>query len=314
MQGRSGTDGASASHAGILDSNGGTHGTLVIDIEGLKFGYRRQMLYQQFDLLLSEPGLYGLFGRNGSGKSTLLKLIAGLLFRQGGNLRVGGHDPQQRHPDFLAGIYLVPEEFHLPNLSCERLAGLQAGFYPNFSQALFDEALATFAIDPRAPFERMSLGGKKKAVIAFALAVRTPVLLLDEPTNGLDIVARDQFRRLLLAPEQAGRIVLISTHQAHDLEQVISRVLFIEDGRLALSASMERLAGSLRMGIAEGDRAARMEGMVYQEAIGAQTAYIARRATSDPVEPVQLELLYRALCRAPDQVLPALADEEREHV
>ena len=291
----------------------GMHGTHVIDVEGLKFGYSRQTLYHHFDLQISAPGLYGLFGRNGSGKSTLLKLVAGLLFRQAGRSRVAGHDPQCRDPDFLASVYLVPEEFHLPNLSCERLAGLQAGFYPNFSRALFDEALATFAIDPRAPFEQMSLGGKKKAVIAFALATLTPILLLDEPTNGLDIVGRDQFRHLLTRPEQAGRAVLISTHQAHDLEQVISQVLFIEDGRLALSAPMDALARSLRMGIADGDPA-HIDGLVYQEAIGAQTAYIARRDAAHPGEPVQLELLYRALCRAPERVLPALAGKESGHV
>lgn len=289
------------------------HGTHVIDVEGLRFGYRRQTLYEHFDLQIGTPGLYGLFGRNGSGKSTLLKLMAGLLFRQAGCIRVAGHDPQRRDPDFLASVYLVPEEFHLPNLSCQRLAGLQAGFYPNFSQALFDEALETFAIDPRAPFERMSLGGKKKAVIAFALATLTPILLLDEPTNGLDIVGRDQFRQLLTRPEQAGRAVLISTHQAHDLEQVISQVLFIEDGRLALSASMEMLARSLRMGVADGD-AVHIDGLVYQEAIGAQTAYIARRDATHPGEPVQLELLYRALCRAPERLLPALAGKEAGHV
>ena len=282
----------------------------VIEIEGLRFGYRRQTLYRQFDLRLSEPGLYGLFGRNGSGKSTLLKLIAGLLFRQGGDIRVDGHDPQRRHPGFLSGIYLVPEEFHLPNLSCRRLARLQAGFYPDFSRELFDEALATFELDADAPFESMSLGGKKKAVLAFALAVRTPVLLLDEPINGLDIVARDQFRRLLRSPAQAGRIVLISTHQAHDLEQVIAQVLFIEDGRLALAAPMQALARRLRMGVAEAGAVAGMAGVVYQEAIGTQSAYIARRRTGDAPEPVQLELLYRALCRVPEQVLPALAEEE----
>lgn len=290
------------------------HGTHVIHIEGLKFGYRRQMLYEQFDLHLSEPGLYGVFGRNGSGKSTLLKLIAGLLFRQGGSIRIGNHDPQRRQPDFLGDIYLVPEEFHLPNLSCRRLAALQAGFYPQFSRALFDEALVTFQLDPDAPFEQMSLGGKKKAVIAFALATLTPVLLLDEPTNGLDIVARDQFRQLLCRPEQAGRIVLISTHQAHDLEQVIARVLFIENGRLALSVRMDELARRLRMGVAEAVDVSDIPDLVYREAIGAQVAYIARRGADDAGEPVQLELLYRALCRVPEQVLPALAGGEVAHV
>lgn len=287
----------------------------MIDIEALRFGYgRKSTLFAQFDLRLSEPGLYGLFGRNGSGKSTLLKLTSGLLFRQGGRINVGGKDPQRRHPDFLAGLYLVPEEFHLPNLSCARLARLHAGFYPRFRRDVFDEALTTFDIDAQTPFERMSLGTKKKAVIAFALATLTPILLLDEPTNGMDIVGRDQFRQLLRRPEQAGRIIVISTHQAHDLEQVISRILFIDRGRLALSSSMEALARRLRMGTTANGQPGEPAGALYSEVIGNSTAYIAARSQSDPAEPVQLELLYRALCRAPQQVLQAMATGDTPHV
>lgn len=286
----------------------------MIEIQNLRFGYGRQALFESFDLQLASAGLYGLFGRNGSGKSTLFKLISGLLFRKGGRIDVRGRNPERRQPDFLAGLYLVPEEFHLPNISCERLARLYAGFYPRFSRAVFDEALQTFEIDPRAPFDRMSLGGRKKAVVAFALATLTPVLLLDEPTNGMDIVGRDQFRQLVRRPEQADRVIVISTHQAHDLEQVISRILFIDQGRLALSSSMESLARSLCMGVVDPERAAHLEGVLYSESLGAQIAYVASRREASPTEPVQLELLYRALCRAPRQILQALETTEPPHV
>ena len=286
----------------------------MIQIEDLQFGYRKQSLYDGFSLRLTDPGLYGLFGRNGSGKSTLLKLVAGLLFRWRGWIRVAGFDPQKRHPDFLASVYLVPEEFHLPNLSCERLARLQAGFYPNFSRPLFDEALKTFELDPDTLFEQMSLGGKKKAVLAFALATLTPVLLLDEPTNGLDIVARDQFRDLITRSEQAGRVVLISTHQAHDLERVISEVLFIDQGRLALSSPMDALARRLRMGVTDAVTLDAAGDVIYREAIGSQMAYIAPRGEPGDAGEVQLELLYRALCRSPEQVLAALTAAETRGV
>lgn len=286
----------------------------MIGIQGLRFGYGGNLLYDGFDLDITAAGLYGLFGRNGSGKSTLLKLIAGLLFRKGGTIRVGKHDPERRHPDFLADIYLVPEEFHLPNLSGQQLARRQAGFYPRFSQAVFDEALTTFELDPQARFESMSLGGRKKAVIAFALATRTPVLLLDEPTNGMDIVARDQFRKLLRSPQQAERIVIISTHQAHDLEQVIAKILFVDGGRLALSASMDALAATLRMGVIDSQQLGSIQRLIYDEAIGGQTAFMAARAQGEAAEPVHLELLYRALCRSPERVLAAVADKERADV
>jgi len=284
----------------------------LIEVEDLRFGYGRQALYEQFSLRLSSPGIYGLFGRNGSGKSTLLKLVSGLLFRQAGRIVVCGSDPQRRLPDFLSSLYLVPEEFHLPNLSCERLARLHGRFYPQFRRDVFDDALKTFDIAPLAPFERMSLGGKKKAVIAFALSTLTPVLLLDEPTNGMDIVGRDQFRQLIRRPEHAGRIIVISTHQAHDLEQVISQILFIDQGSLSLASSMDSLASALRMGIVDGGLVDEMDGVVYREDIGGQTAYIAARANGALVEPIRLEMLYRALCRVPQQVLDALA-KARDH-
>jgi ABC-2 type transport system ATP-binding protein len=130
----------------------------------------------------------------------------------------------------------------------------------------------------------------------------------------MDIVGRDQFRQLLRRPEQADRIILISTHQAHDLEQVISRILFIDSGKLALSSSMEELARRLRMGTTTGEQSPVLADTLYSEAIGNSTVYIAARAESDPVEPVQLELLYRALCRAPQQVLRAMANGAHPHV
>lgn len=273
------------------------------------------MLYEHFDLQIDAPGVYGIFGRNGSGKSTLLKLISGLLFRKGGDIRVAGFDPGLRHPDFLSGIYIVPEEFHLPNLSCARLAELQAGFYPRFSRAVLDEALSVFGLDAQASFNAMSLGEKKKAVLAFALATRTPILLLDEPTNGLDIVGRDQFKALVQAPEQRDRVVLISTHQAHDLERVMQHMVFIDQGRLALSAPMEALSRTLRIGMApDAQAAASIGNLIYSEPVGEQVAYIAARGPEERPTPIHIELLYKALCKDKDRVLDAIRQPGGDHV
>jgi ABC-2 type transport system ATP-binding protein len=245
----------------------------------------------------------------------LLKLVSGLLFRKGGELRVAGFDPGLRHPGFLSSVYIVPEEFHLPNLSCERLARLQAGFYPRFSKAVLDDALSVFGLDAGASFNAMSLGEKKKAVLAFALATRTPILLLDEPTNGLDIVGRDQFKALLQAPEQRDRAVLISTHQAHDLERVMQHMVFIDQGRLALSAPMETLSRTLKVGMAaDAQAAASVNGLIYSEAVGEQVAYVAARGPEERPAPIHVELLYKALCKDKQRVLDAIARVGGGHV
>ena len=286
----------------------------MVRIENLSFGYRRAPLYQDFNLSLSEPGVYGLFGRNGSGKSTLLLLLAGLLFPKGGRIDVQGHAPAGRHPDFLSQVYIVPEEFHLPNLRPDKLAQTQSVFYPNFSGAAFTEYLGIFEVPADRSFEEMSLGQKKKAAIAFALATFTPVLLLDEPTNGLDIISRDQFKAIMARPEQRRRIVLISTHQAHDLERIMSHILFIDGASLALSATMAELGSALSIGVAADTAAlAAIPDILYSEALGTQQAYVAVNH-ADTAGEVHLELLYKALSLRKDAVLAVLASKEKAHV
>jgi len=286
----------------------------VIGIDDLSFGYRKNRLYENFNLRIDEPGVYGVFGRNGSGKSTLLKLLAGLLFPQKGQIGLIGFAPRRRHPDFLSSIYFVPEEFHLPDLTARELARTQSGFYPKFSAAAFAEYLGVFELADDQAFGLMSLGQKKKAAMAFALATFTPVLLLDEPTNGLDILGRDQFKDIVARPEQRGRLVLISTHQAHDLERIMTHILFIDSATLALSATTAELSAALTMGVADGAAALAAVGdLIYQEPLGQQLAYVARNAGRTEGT-VHLELLYKALSRNRDGVLEALRASGKEAV
>ncbi len=287
-------------------------GACVIQIDDLSFGYRKHRLYERFSLTLSEPGVYGVFGRNGSGKSTLLKLVAGLLFPGTGRIQVNGFEPRQRHPDLLAQIYIVPEEFHLPDLSPRQLAETQSAFYPRFSAAAFSEYLSVFEVPDAVRFGSMSLGQKKKSAIAFALATFTPVLLFDEPTNGLDIIGRDQFKNIVARPEHQSRQILISTHQAHDLEKIMGHILFLDAAQLALSATMDQLQEALAMGVAQDAQAlAAVEGLIYSEAIGEQLAWVAARGDR-PGGKVQLELLYKALSRDKPAVLAALSHARGE--
>ncbi len=291
-----------------------------VSVQRLHFAWGRQPLYQGLSVRARQPGVYGLFGRNGCGKSTLLKLLAGLLAPQRGQVRALGFVPRQRLPQFLAQVYLLPEEFHLPNLTPQELQHTEGGFWPRFDAALYAACLQALQVPLAQPFAGMSLGQKKKAAIAFALAAQTPLLLMDEPTNGLDIVSRAQFRALMARPEQAWRTVIISTHQAHDLESVLNHLWFMDQGRIVLDASMARLAQRLHMGVAasEADLPA---ATLHREPLGAPSphapwAWVARRepaaAPDAPAAPVQLELLYKALSLAPQALLAAIGDEGAE--
>jgi ABC-2 type transport system ATP-binding protein len=283
----------------------------VLDIAALRFAWGRVALYERLDLRLSAAGIYGLFGRNGSGKPTLLKLIAGLLTPAAGRIKALGYEPRQRAAGFLAEVYLLPEEFHLPNLTPRQLLDNQAAFYPRFDAALYGEYLSELRVPAGQRFADMSLGQKKKAAIAFALAAQTPLLLMDEPTNGLDIESRVQFRRLMTRPEQRARAVLISTHQAHDLESILTHLWFIDQGRIVLDMSMPEIARRLSMGVAASVAALpAADRLLYQTPVGAQWAWIARAEDAASDAPasasVQLELLYQAISLQPEAMLTAL--------
>ena len=279
----------------------------LLQMQGLRFGYGPRALFDGLQAQIDRPGVYGLFGHNGSGKSTLLKLLAGLLGPQAGQIRVLGQAPRQRRPQFLQQVYILPEEFHLPNLTPQQLQRTHGGFYPQFDAALFAHCLQALQVPGAQRFGGMSLGQKKKAALAFALAVRTPLLLLDEPTNGLDILGRSRFKELLMQPEQAGRTVLVSTHQAHDLEQVLQHIWFLGQGRLLLDASMAELGQRLRLGLAPAGQALPPgPPPIHQEAMGGHTVWLAARRPGEPAAPVPLELLYKAISLNEAGVLAAL--------
>jgi ABC-2 type transport system ATP-binding protein len=276
----------------------------MINVSQLHFSYGRKQVYDDFSLKLTTPGIYGLFGRNGSGKSTLLKILSGLIFPHSGSIDVLGYKPSSRLPAFLEQVYIVPEEFHFPNIKLSALLKSHAPFYPHFSIADFDSYAQTFEIPQEKGFASMSLGQKKKAVLAFALATHTPILLMDEPTNGLDIMGRAQFKNIMGRTEHSSRFVIISTHQAHDLESLMKHVLFVDAGKVALSSSMETLQRSLRISVT--DQQSETVGSIYQEALGHQWAYVSANKDGAPGA-LSLELLYKALSINKQAVLDAVA-------
>lgn len=215
----------------------------MIVISNLSFGYSsKQLLYKDLSLDLPLGNIYGLLGKNGAGKSTLLKNIAGTLFPLKGSVTVNERNPKKRQPSFLKTIYYIPEEVYVPHLSLKQYVNLFAIFYPNFNELEFDKYLKELDVVVPGKINALSFGQQKKFIIAFALACNTSVLLLDEPTNGLDIPSKAQFRKLIASVMNENRIILISTHQTRDLENLIDQVIIVDNGNMLMNASIEQIS------------------------------------------------------------------------
>lgn len=272
----------------------------MIQIKNLSFRYNSKVeLFRNISLTIEKGRIYGLLGKNGAGKSSLMRQMCGLLAPTEGGILVNGFEPKRREPSFLQTICFVPEQVFVPNLKIEQYIELYAPFYPRFDKAAFKQHLQAFEVQGNSKLTALSFGQQKKIVLAFALASGADVLLLDEPTNGLDIPAKSQFRKLLAASLTEEKIVLISTHQIKDLDNLIDEVIILEGGEVVVKASLEEIAEKLQfewiMDISS------VENILYQEASMLGYA-IVRRNTEGGISKVQLESFFNATMLNPLEI------------
>ena len=197
----------------------------MITIENTSYGYKSNpLIFNNISLEIGN-GIYGLLGENGVGKTTLMHLICGLLFPKNGKCSIDGRNTAERQPEGLARYFFLPEEMQMPTESIVSFAARHSVFYPHFNQEEFKLNLEELKINRKQKLSSVSYGQQKKAMLAYAFALHTPYILLDEPTNGLDITSRQALKRIISRSMDDESTLLISTHQAHDFENLLDRSL-----------------------------------------------------------------------------------------
>ena len=264
----------------------------ISDID-YRYGGSSADVFKGFSLTIGDGGIYGLLGKNGTGKSTLLYLICGLLRRQGGSITFDGVDTRDRNPDCLREIFIVPEEFELPRMRLSDYVAVNAMFYPRFSKDILNKCLAEFELDEDIRLTNLSMGQKKKVYVSFALACGTRLLLMDEPTNGLDIPSKAQFRKVVASQRDSDRTIIISTHQTHDVEALLSHIIMINQYGLLLNMSVKELSERF---VFEYRQPAEMDNsVIYAEPTLQGNAVMAVRGEGAAATPVNIELLFNAV-------------------
>ncbi|WP_276502860.1 ABC transporter ATP-binding protein [Terrimonas pollutisoli] len=264
----------------------------MIDIQNLHFAYKKKKVFTGLNLSLQAGHIYGLLGKNGTGKSTLLRNIAGLLFPDQGTVKVLSHTPGLRQPDFLQELFMVPEEFYLPNVTIKKFVDCNAPFYPRFNQPQFNNYLKEFEIPIDNKLQQMSYGQKKKALISFGLACNTSLLLMDEPTNGLDIMSKSQFRKVIAGAIDDSKCIIICTHQVKDMESLIDRITIIDEGKILFDQTVDQITSRLSFKISF-DSAEVKEALYREESLKGNAIITANN--DDEEGKLDLEMLYKAI-------------------
>jgi len=264
----------------------------MIHIKELSFEYKKKKPVLQDISFSLTPGIYGLLGENGSGKTTLLHLMSGLLFPVTGSCTFMDVDLWRRNPDTRQQLFFLSEEFELPSESLEKFAVRHAIFYPEFNKEQLENYLQEFQLDLHTPLSDYSYGQKKKAMLAYAIALNTPLLLLDEPTNGLDITSTAEFKRIQTQAATKEKCIVVSTHQVTDFENLLDGVIILSQQRLLLAQRMEKIVDKLHFSVTE---KAPADALYLEEAL--QGYRTVRLNDKQEESTVRLDLLYLAVVR-----------------
>ena len=268
----------------------------MITVNNLSFSYagQREKVFDDFSLQLEGGHIYGLLGKNGTGKSTLLYLLSGLLRPAEGTVCVYGIEARLRRPEVLQETFLVPEEYDLPHVSLDEYVRIYAPFYPHFDREVLDSCLNDFELSSDLHLGSLSMGQKKKVYMSFALAAGTRLLLMDEPTNGLDIPSKSLFRKVVAQHITEGRTLVISTHQVHDVEQLLDHILVLSRRQVLLDKSVGDLTDRY---VFEYRQPQEMGDVVYAEPTLQGNAVVALRQAGQPETQLNLELLFNAVTK-----------------
>jgi ABC-2 type transport system ATP-binding protein len=225
---------------------------------GYRRGLRRRTVVERLSIVLEAGQVTALVGANGAGKTTLLRLAAGTLRPWRGRvgpLTNGGGEPSRRGRRTRVGY--LPDRVTLPRGQTLARFLRYGAFLAGYPHDLAEAAVASAAADAclsdelHSPLSSFSMGMARRAAVAFALLERPPVLLLDEPWQGLDPRSRHLLVRVLRNEADRGTLVVVSSHDLHDVVPLADRVLVLESGGVTAdlhapvepAAVLARLAG-----------------------------------------------------------------------
>ncbi len=212
----------------------------TIEARGLRKVFGTTVALDGINLRVEEGRILGIIGPNGAGKTTALNAILGLTSYQG-QLTVLGRDPWNARDQLMRDVSLIADVAVLPRwIRVSQLLDYVAGVHPKFDRAKAEGFLAKTTIKRTSKVRQLSKGMVAQLHLALVMAIDAKLLVLDEPTLGLDILYRKQFYDSLLNDYfDKSRTIVVTTHQVEEVQDVLTDLMFIDRGKIALECSME---------------------------------------------------------------------------
>jgi ABC-2 type transport system ATP-binding protein len=225
--------------------------SLAIEISGLSKIYQKSKKSQEkialksIDLQIKKGSFFGLLGPNGAGKSTIINILAGLVKKTNGEVKISGIniDQNQQATKFKVGI--VPQELIIdPFFNVRETLEIYAGYYAiKKENRRTEEIIEALGLKDKAQARPRSLSGgmRRRLLVAKALVHDPEILVLDEPTAGVDVELRNQLWNYVRKLNEKGTTILLTTHYLEEAEKLCDEIAIINDGQVIACDRKENL-------------------------------------------------------------------------
>ena len=217
--------------------------------ENISKVYGKNEVLHDVSLTLEQGKIYGLIGRNGAGKTTLLSILTAQNPATTGTVSLDGEKVWENRKSLEKLCFSrelnASAESGLAAMKTKEYLRLAATYYPNWDKEMEKRLVELFKLDTKKKFGKLSKGMLSMVTIIVAMCSKAPFTFLDEPVAGLDVVAREQFYKLLLQEyTESGRTFVVSTHIIEEAADVLEEVIIIHDGKIMVKTDTQEFVDS----------------------------------------------------------------------
>jgi ABC-2 type transport system ATP-binding protein len=221
----------------------------AIEIKNLSKTYRKKSVSKEalksINLEIKKGSFFGLLGPNGAGKSTIINILAGLVNKTSGAVKIAGIDIEKNPQAAKFKIGIVPQELVLdPFFNVRETLEIYAGYYGiKKSQRKTDEIIEALGLQDKVKAAPRSLSGgmRRRLLVAKALVHNPEILVLDEPTAGVDVELRNQLWTYVKKLNAGGTTILLTTHYLEEAEELCDEIAVINHGQVIAHDRKENL-------------------------------------------------------------------------
>lgn len=211
----------------------------LLECKNLSKSFDNKKILKDVNLIIPRGKIIGLLGKNGQGKTTLLKLINDLLTPTSGEVLIEGKHPGVESKRIIS---YLPERTYLDKeMKVIDTLNYFKEFYDNFDIDKAKKLLKDLDLDINYKISKMSKGMQEKLQLILVMSREADLYILDEPLGGVDPATRDYILDTILSNFKEGSSVIISTHLISDIERILDEVIFIDKGKIILTASADEL-------------------------------------------------------------------------